>query len=311
MRSLAVLLVLSVIAAPEAQGRDIYVNNTGGDDTFTGRAAENVPGREGPVRTIAKALRLAQSGDRIVLANTGEPYRESISFVGSRLGGMAWQPLTLVGNGAVLDGSAPVPPEAWQHHRDNIFRFTPARRGPQQLFLDDRPAQRVPVDLQRETVPELEPLQWCELGGSIFFCVEPDKLPAEYSLSYAHLQTGITLYHVRWVGILDLTVQGFRVDGISAANSAEHIYLGGVTCRGNGRAGLSVGGASRVELEDCLIGNNAKAQLLTLPWSTTSVADSEIFANTAPARVDRGGKLYVGDQPVEGTVDDNIAPPAG
>ena len=95
------------------------------------------------MRTITRALQLAGNGDTIVLANTNVPYRENISLVGSRHSGTPQQPFTIRGNGAILDGSAPVPPEAWESYRGAVFRFSPPRMGYQQLFLDDRPAVRV------------------------------------------------------------------------------------------------------------------------------------------------------------------------
>ena len=54
----------------------------------------------GPVKTIGRALEIAVSSDRVVLANTGQSYRESVSLVGSRHGGAHARPLTIVGNGA-------------------------------------------------------------------------------------------------------------------------------------------------------------------------------------------------------------------
>ena len=45
----------------------------------------------------------------------------------------------IAGNGAVLDGSAPIPAEAWRHDGGGIYRFRPPHTGFQQLFLDDAP----------------------------------------------------------------------------------------------------------------------------------------------------------------------------
>ena len=146
-----------------------------------------------------EALRLAQSGDTIVLANTQRPYRESISLVGSRHSGTAQEPFTIRGNGAILDGSAPVPPAAWENYAGPVFRFRPPHLGCQQLFLDDRPATRVFAAPTAGGPPELQPRQWCLLDGQIYFCVDLTKLPGDYHLSYAREQTGITLYHVERV----------------------------------------------------------------------------------------------------------------
>ena len=57
---------------------------------------------------------------------------------------------------------------------------------------------------------------------------------------------GITLYEVRNVVIRDLIVQGFQLDGINAHDGVFDALLKKVTCRGNARSGICVGGASRV-----------------------------------------------------------------
>lgn len=286
-----------------AAGRDIYVNNLGGDDTFSGRQSESMADLSGPVRSIAKALRLAQQGDRIVLENTGQAYRESVSLVGSRHSGYSFQRFVIAGNGAILDGSAPVPAEAWEHYQGLVYRFRPPQLAHQQLFLNEKPIARVAVSGSAGEPPELEPLQWCLHGGYIYFRVEKMKLPEDYPLTYTHKQVGITLFHVRHVSIIDLTVQGFQLDGINAYNSAREVYIGRVTCRGNARSGIAIGGASLVEIEDCLIGDNGRAQLLSLPWSETHVRNCELLSNTAPAVVDQGGRVYIDGKRNEGGSD--------
>lgn len=276
MRSTACFLAILLAGAMPATARDIMVNNLDGGDA----------------RSIADALCLAGPGDRIVLTNTGHPYRESISLVGSRLSGSSFGPLTVVGNGAVLDGSEPVPPDAWEPYENLVFRFRPRVPGHQQLFLYDRPVPYVPSLPETNLPPKLKPLQWSLVEGLIYFAVEPSKVPRDYELAYAAKQTGITLYHVERVTIVDLVVQGYRVDGIQAANSARDIQLTNLTVRGNGRAGITVGGASRVTIENSTIGDNRSAQLLTLPWSETDVYRSELLPLTAPAWVDQGGRVF-------------------
>ena len=308
-RSLAASLLLALSLVTAATAKDIHVNNLDGDDSFTGRQDRNLSDQSGPVRTIARALQMASQGDRIILTKTGEPYRESISLTGSRHSGYSFRPFVIQGNGAILDGSAPVAAEAWEHYRGHVYRFRPPRLAHQQLFLDDRPVPRVAANRQSDSPPELEPLTWCLYDGHIYFAVEPEtlKLPKDYALSYAHLRTAITLFHVERVGIVDLTVQGFQLDGISAFNSAREVTLAGVTCRGNGRSGITVGGASQVVINACLAGNNGTAQLLTLPCSETGIQNTVLLSNTAPGWVDQGGRVYVDGQRVEGGLEE-LAP---
>jgi len=298
------------LAVSGAAARDIFVNNRSGDDRFTGREQVVGAGGNGPVRTIEKALRLAQQGDRIQVANTGQPYRESLSFMGTRHSGFEVQPFVLAGNGAILDGSAPVPAKAWEHFRGAVFRFQPPRVEYQQLFLNHRPATRVAVGGLDMEPPKLDALQWCLHQGYIYFAVEPQKLPSDYPLSFAAKPAGITLVAVRNVVIQDLIVQGFQLDGISALNSARMIRLLRVTCRGNGRSGVTVGAASLVDLDECRVGDNGSAQLLTLPWSETHVRQGELLSNTAPAWVDQGGKVFRDGQEIRGGLDEFRSAPA-
>lgn len=137
-------VLLALLIATTAAARNLYVNNVSGDDLFDGLAsAREYPGH-GPNQTIWRALRSARPGDRIVLAKTEEPYRESISLVGSRNSGHVQQRFVIEGNGAILDGSRPVPFDAWQFVRDDIFRFQPARMDFQQLFHQGVPLVQRP-----------------------------------------------------------------------------------------------------------------------------------------------------------------------
>lgn len=300
LASLAVYLWCLSMSGQWAAGRDIYVNNITGEDRFSGAQSVATPEMTGPVRTIARALQLASGGDRIVLAATEQPYRESVAIAGTRLSGSLRRPLVIKGNGALLDGSTAVPPEAWQHYRGTVFRFRPARKAFQQLFLDGKPPLLVPSPPPGHDIPRLDPLQWCLGNGWIYFCVEKDKLPGDYRLCCAALQTGITLFHVENVVIEDLIIQGFQQDGINLFNSARNIRLAGIISRGNGRSGITVGGASSAVVEACLLGNNGKAQLLTLPYSETQIADSHLLGNTAPGWVDRGGRVLHDGQQLSG-----------
>ena len=85
MKKIAGFCLLWLALASAGAGRDIFVNNLGGDDRFTGREPRSLAVGEGPVQTFSKALRLACGGDRIVLAATEKPYRESVSVSGMRL----------------------------------------------------------------------------------------------------------------------------------------------------------------------------------------------------------------------------------
>ncbi len=286
------LVTAGLVPFASARAANLYVNNTAGDDRFTGRQPMTKPDGSGPVLTIERALQLAQQGDQVHVQNTGQPYRESLSLTGGRHSGSSLAPFVLAGNGAVLDGTAPVPPRRWENYRKAVFRFAPPRVEFQQLFLGGRPAARVAVSAASAEPPKLEPLQWCLHRGSIYFAVEPQKLPADYPLRYAAKPAGVSLLAVHDVLIRDLVVEGFHLDGISALNRCRAVRLVGVTSRANGRSGVTVGGASQVDIDSCRLSGNGYAQLLTLPLSETHIRQSELASDTAPAWIDQGGKVF-------------------
>jgi hypothetical protein len=292
MRTPYLVLAMVLVASPVA-AREVFVNNLTGDDRLGGEQPDRASGVGGPVRTLAKALRLAGPGDTIVLARTNAPYRESFTLAGSRHSGTAQRPFAIEGGGAILDGSCPAPGEAWEIYRGAVFRLRAAALAGPMLFLDGRPAVHAFAARAANEPPPLKPRQWCSVHGRIYFCVEEGKLPGDYKLSYAQAQTGITLFHVEHVRITGLTVQGFQVDGIGLSNSARQVRLADVTCRWNGRSGVSVGGASSVTIRESSLGHNGQAQLLTLPESETQLIETQLPANTAPGWVDQGGRVYV------------------
>jgi hypothetical protein len=297
MRACALCFCLALSLCSSALGRDIFVNNLAGDDRYAGDLPDNSAGAVGPVRTIAKAARLAGPGDRIVLAASDEPYRESVSLVGLKHSQLESMPLVLEGNGAILDGSLPVPSSAWEHFSGDVYRFRPERLGHQQLFIKARPAVRHPSTSWNGVVPRLAPLEWNLTGGYLYFRTEPGQVPDAYQPSCAALQTGITLYHVQGVEVRDLVVQGYQLDGINVFDAATDVRLIGVTARGNGRSGISVGGSSRVEIRDALVGDNGTAQLRVEGYSKTYLFDCELLDNTAPAELVQGGQLWIDGKP--------------
>jgi hypothetical protein len=292
---LLIVLLLRPILASEGWAVDLYVDNQAGDDRFDGASPTSDGGGGGPFRTIHRALRSASRGQRIHLANTGTAYRESISLQGGHHSGSQRRPFELIGNGAVLEGAAPVPPHFWEHVGAEVYRFAPPLKSHQMLFLDGVPAERVAVQPGDRDVPALQPLQWCLFQRHIYFRPEEGRSPDQHALSYCDLTVGITLYEVRGVVVRDLIVQGFQLDGINAHDGVFDTTLRGVVCRGNARSGVSVGGASRVLIDSCILGNNGAAQLRTEGYSYTRVTDSHLLDNAAPAVVRDGGRVEIDD----------------
>lgn len=254
-----------------------YVDNENGQDTNSGRTELVGPLAAGPFRTIGRALEAAHVGDTIVLAKNASPYREMITFSGSKNSGFAGQPFRLIGNGAVLSGTQQILPKQWQFVRDGIYECRPADGAFQQLYLGSRPAQYQAVT--RETLGDLEPLAWTLLDGRIYFRTEQNLLPDAYDLQYASGQTGITLYLVQHVSVENLTVQGYWQDGINAHDNVRDVKLVGITARGNGRSGVSVGGSSRMDVISSLLGDNWQHQVRAEGVAQVRLLGSNVLAN--------------------------------
>jgi hypothetical protein len=293
LATVTVTFVIAVACAlVQAREGDIFVDNVNGDDLWSGQLAE--PGApEGPTRSITKALRMAGPGQRIVLANSGKPYRECITLAGSRHSGIFDRPFTIEGNGATLSGSAPVPVDLWNQYRGDVFRFPLKQLGYQQLFLGGQPARRFVRQDENRGPADLEPLTWMLDGGYLYFRVEPGRLPHQYEPSFAQHQAGITLYKVQGVAIVDLVVEGFQIDGIQVHDSRGPCVLTRVTSRGNGRSGIAVVGASEAAIDRCVIGGNGQSQLHVEGPADARVTESELQEQVAPAWQVKGGKLFV------------------
>ena len=298
--SVYVAVVLVWGAAP-AGARDVFVNNRAGDDRQLGHSSEMGRSGIGPVRTITRALQLAGRGGRVVLADTDQPYRESISLSGGAQSGYAGRPFTIVGGGATLDGSRAIPPDAWQHSGGDVFRCQAPTMAHQMLFLDGQPVRRRQINSAGEAPAGLAPLEWALLGGRIYLRVEEGRLPASYALRYAGLQTGITLYQVEHVEIVDLVVQGFSLDGVNAHDGVVDARLVGLNCRANGRSGVSVGGTSQLTLDACQLYDNGRVQFRIEGLAKAWLEGTQLDPGTAPATSIRGGQLFIDGQRAPGS----------
>jgi hypothetical protein len=122
--ALAFLLLIPLFAAgaepvnEEAMRRrpgttsEIQVDPAAGSDANDGRSQ--------PVKTIARAIRLAQPGDTIHLKPG--TYFESADFINKH--GQPGKPITLDGHGAVLEGSEPVTSREWEQVEPGLYRKT-------------------------------------------------------------------------------------------------------------------------------------------------------------------------------------------
>jgi hypothetical protein len=289
LRAIISLLCLACCPAP-AVAKDIFVDNAQGVDRNNGATALPQGAGNGPVRSISRALLLAEKADRVILANTGLPYQESLTLqAGWHSGFDRSFPFRLVGNGAVLDGTAPVPPEAWETFLGPVFRFQPPRMAHQTLLLEDQPLVRKPLLAGR--LPALQPLEWCLYDGYVYFRSESDRLPQQYPLRYGGLQTGLTLYDIHFVEISDLVLRGYQLDGVNVHDNCCGITLTNVTSEHNGRSGFSISGWCKTTLDQCAAAGNGVAQVRVDELAKVTLIGGAYANNGVPALLQLGGRV--------------------
>lgn len=148
------LLTWTLVISVVADARDLHVDPQLGNDAADGVAQ--------PVRTIGRAIRLAQAGDSIHLQP--RVYRDTAAFYDKA--GEPGKPITLEGHGATLDGCDPLDPTGWievepgLYRHDNLLPLTQAMVDRWFFFWDGRmnrmgrcskgPSEplKVPADLQ-------------------------------------------------------------------------------------------------------------------------------------------------------------------
>lgn len=253
-------IVVSVSAA--AQARDVFVNNITGDDTFSGELATTSSGGEGPVRSLAKALRLAGPGDRIVLAKTGDQYRECVALEGGKHSGDGYLPFVIDGQGATLDGSAAIPERSWEAVADDVFRFRRRRLAFGLVFDGDTTlVRREPPPAGAAWSSALEENQWTQRQGYAYVRLPSRTGPREHAIRHTAHPVGITLHRVQHVVIANLHVRGYQLDGISLPEGVRDCQLVNVVSEANGRSGVAVAGTSRTDLVRCHLRGNGATQL--------------------------------------------------
>ena len=109
-RSLLAGLILVATWPLMTVAADLHVDPITGDDAADGR---NVP-----VKTISRAIRLAAAGDSIHLRPM--VYRDWAGFFDKA--GEPGRPITLDGHGATLDGCEPLDPKGWVEVEPGLFR---------------------------------------------------------------------------------------------------------------------------------------------------------------------------------------------
>jgi hypothetical protein len=97
----------------------VYLDNVKGSDQFDGSSAIPGEGGVGPVASITHASAILKPCEKLVIANTGIPYRGTLLLCGK--GGTPETPLIVEGNGATLEGLLPTKPSDWTVLKNGVL----------------------------------------------------------------------------------------------------------------------------------------------------------------------------------------------
>src|SRR5580658_6185328 len=100
-------------------GPTVYLDNIKGSDQFDGSSAVPGAGGVGPVASITHASEILMPCGKLVIANTGIPYRGTLLLGGK--GGTPETPLIVEGNGATLEGLLPTKPSDWTVLKNGVL----------------------------------------------------------------------------------------------------------------------------------------------------------------------------------------------
>lgn len=203
-----------------ANSTDLWVNPATGTD------ANN--GRNQPVKTIARAVKLAQPGDTIHLAPG--VYYESADL--TRKHGLPGKPITLDGHGATLDGSEPVTSAEWElvspdlYRRRQLYKRTDDAIVARWFLLWDGKMQRMgrcskgPSEALKAPA-DLQPGEWTYVKDEDAFYL---RLPAGQDLDLAN---------IRYPKRSSAVVQSIAGSWLTVRNiTGTHVYNDGFNIHG-------------------------------------------------------------------------------
>jgi hypothetical protein len=258
-------LVLAFLAAGWAStafARDIHVDNSTGDDRYMGQSLFISTGLRGPLRTLQKAVRIAQPGDRIVIRPTGFPFHEEVFVTGVKRPSPTKEfPIVLEGNGAMLDGLVGVDHMFTRDMGGWLYRFeTPL--GPTHttdfLFVDGKPAI-LGVGRGAGGRPMIDAGQFAPWNGWMTYQLAKGDFIDRHTYAVSRLNVGLTIYRSNHWIVKNLDFRGYRLDGVRLHGPVEGIEFQNCRFLYNGRAGVAAKGLTEAVVSDSESIGNAKS----------------------------------------------------
>ena len=263
-RFVAAVITLTVISGPLEAGT-IYVDQQRGTDGANG--LQMIQGTSGgPVRSIARAVKTAEAGDTVYLVPTDKPYNESIVI--RNKSGLPDKPIIIEGNGAVLDGAAPLQEKDWEKTGPDLYRSTTLHGNRKNIvyrlfFIFDGVVNRMGTSSKGPRTPFLSPGalqagQWTyvESEGAFYVRTAPGKPLG--SVSVPMLSNGVSLSgNCEHILIRNLTVRHFWNDGFNIHERTRDVRFQNVRAFECGDDGLSAHEDCWIEVDGFVASGNS------------------------------------------------------
>ncbi len=246
------------LALPYAEARVLHVDTRVGDDRNTG-------GNDAPLRTIARAIRLAEAGDEILLVPGQSPVHEEIKI--DARSGASGLPITFDGGGNTLDGSRRVIADEWEkvgpglYRKSNFEGFVPRGESSKAMlrrfyFSFDGKVQRMGRAGKGANAPLPAPEKllegewtYVEAEKAFYLSINPEKNLAEVAILYPYLLNGVaTRGECRHWVIRNLAVRHFLNDGFNLHGTTADFRLEQISALECGDDGLSAHGRCEFEV---------------------------------------------------------------
>lgn len=261
-RLFSLILLFLTAAYWSLTAATLHIDSWNGDDQGDGSA-------EQPVKTIRRAVALAQPGDVIQMKRGETPIYDSIVL--RNKSGMAEQPITFDGGGNTLIGTQSIRTEEWELVSAGLYRTDKLMAGELAAGDNKRNAPRVnrfffvindQVNLMGRSSkgdkapflkPEdLAPGEWTFVNdeAAFYLAVEPNQSLAEHQIEIPVLQNGLATRGAcnHW-RIRNLHVRRFQNDGFNFHGSTRDFKLENISAEECGDDGMSAHGDCHVEVD--------------------------------------------------------------
>ena len=227
------MMLFLLLLSSTLPARNIYVNNSNGNDTNDGDSEKTA------LLTIARAQTLLNAGDTIHLCNTGTVYREVFGF--SKLVGKPDAYVTVDGHGATVSGSDKIIDAEWvmvnpglyknntiydkfKFNKEIIWRF---------FFVFDGRMNRMGTCMKGKSIPlktpgALQDKEWTFVTAekAFYIKIDPAKKLADYNIEIPVRSNGVSIHNAAdYLIVKNLTATHVYNDGYGLSGDGKNILL--------------------------------------------------------------------------------------